>query len=213
MRSTLYYDARLKGLRTTPNGQRLLIDYQGRELLLAADAGHLQQCEKYLALPENRHGLIGLARLVRRKNAGHSRSKPLYRFDAYCDQSLRRAFDLDDYEPIGHGHNLNCIGWRNDTHPDGFLAPRGIIPGKAGRFVSDNTEAYTVCIPIEFAELAARMKTDPVSLLQGFMADVCQLQHSPELPRADQLASRGTEAVRKARDYLRLAWRLKKDFF
>ena len=57
------------------------------------------------------------------------------------------------------------------------------------------------------------MKTDPATLLKIFIADACNLQSTPELPRADGFSGRGIEALRKARDYLRTAWRLKKDFF
>ncbi len=213
MRPTLYYDAYLKSVLATSNGERLVIAYQGKDLFLPADPVNAQQYEKRLKEAGNDSGLVGLARLVRRKAPGNNRPRSFYRFDAYPDQTLRRAFDLDDYEYIDSHYNLNCIGWRNEKNPDGFLAPRGIIPGEAGRFVSDNTENHPVPIPFEFIELATRMKTDPVSILKNFMADACRLQSSPELPRADGLSSRGAETEKKARDYLRQAWRLKKDFF
>ena len=213
MRPTLYYDVRLKGISPSGNGDRLVIEYQGRELLLPADSANAQYHDKRLKASGNETGPIGLVRLVRRRTNGNRRSTASYRFDAYCDQTLRRAFDLDDYEYIDSDYNLNCIGWRNGKNPDGFLAPRGIIPGEDGRFVSDNTEKHLFAIPFEFIELATRMKTDPATLLKIFIADACNLQSTPELPRADGFSGRGTEALRKARDYLRTAWRLKKDFF
>ncbi len=214
MRPTLYYDARLKGVTTAANGEkRLAIEYRGRELSLPADTANAQHCEKRLHAAGADTGVIGLARLIRKKTQGGNRPRMFYRFDIYADQSLRRAFELDDYEYIDSDYNINCIGWRNDKNPDGFLAPRGIIPGDAGRFVSDNTEKHVLAIPFEFIELATRMKTDPESILKHFIADACHLQSTPELPRADGFSSRGTESTRKAHDYLRQAWRLKKDFF
>lgn len=213
MRPTLYYDARLKGISQSGNEIRLVIEYRGEEIHLPADPGNAHQYDKRLKASGNEAGFIGLARLVRRRSSGNHRPRTVYRFDAYSDQSLRRAFDLDDYEYLDNNHNLNCIGWRNEKNPDGFLAPRGIIPGESGRFVSDSTEKYQLAVPFEFIELATRMKTDPVTLLKQFIADACHLQSSPELPRADGFSSRGNEAVRKARDYLRASWRLKKDFF
>ncbi|WP_040721195.1 hypothetical protein [Oxalobacter paraformigenes] len=213
MRPTLYYDARLKSVLVTDNSEKLVVDYQDRELLLPADPVNVRQWEKRLKESGEETGLIGLARLVRRKTSGTPRSRSLYRFDAYPDQTLRRAFDLDDYEYIDSPYNLNCIGWRNAKNPDGFLAPRGLVPGEGGRFVSDNTEPYPVPVPFEFIELATRMKTDPLSILKNFMADACGLKSPAELPRADGFASRSAEAEKRARDYLRQAWRLKKDFF
>ena len=214
MRPTLYYDARLKGVATAGNGEnRLDIEYRGRELSLPADPANALHYEKRLNTSGADAVIIGLARLIRKKPQGGNRPRLFYRFDAYVDQSLRRAFELDDYEFIDSDYNINCIGWRNDKNPDGFLAPRGIIPGEGGRFVSDNTAKHAVAIPFEFIELATRMKTDPVSVIQLFIADVCHLQNTPELPRADGFSSRGTETSRKAQDYLRQAWRLKKDFF
>lgn len=213
VRPTLFYDARLKGISPSGNGDKLIIEYQGREIFLPADSANAQHYEKRLKASGNEAGLIGLARQVRRRTPGNRRAGVFYRFDAYCDQTLRRAFDLDDYEYLDNSYNLNCIGWRNAKNPDGFLAPRGILPGEDGRFVSDNTEKYLFAIPFEFIELATRMKTDPATLLKTFIADTCNLQSTPELPRADGLSGRGTEALRKARDYLRTAWRLKKDFF
>lgn len=213
MKPTLYYDACLKGITQSGNEIQLIIEYQGKELHLPADPGNAHQYEKRMKTQGNETGFIGLARLVRRRASGNHHPKIFYRFDAYSDQSLRRAFDLDDYEYFDNNYNLNCIGWRNEKNPDGFLAPRGIIPGESGHFVSDSTEKYLLAVPFEFIELATRMKTDPTMLLKHFIADACHLQSTPELPRADGFSSRGNEAVKKARDYLRTSWRLKKDFF
>lgn len=105
---------------------------------------------------------------------------------------------------------MNSIGWRNEANPNGFLAARGIIPGKEGRFISDSTEPYTVNIPFDFVEIATRLKQDPVDILKNFIADVCQLHSTDELPRADGFNSRGMEAEKKAREYLKQAYRLKK---
>ena len=212
MRPSLYYDARLKSVNLTASGDRFVIDYQGRELVLPADSANAAHYDRQLK--ENGQegkSLIGLVSQIRKKNGNGSRARGLYRFDAYPDQTLRRAFELDDFDYIDENHNINTIGWRNQSNPAGFLAARGIIPGREGRFISDSTEPYSVSIPFEFVEIAARLKQTPVSLLKNFMADVCQLRSSHELPRADGLNSKGPEAEKKAREYLKLAYRLKKD--
>lgn len=212
MKPSLYYDARLKSVILTANGERFVIEYRGKDLFLPADSANAAFYDKLLKQNEkDKTGLIGLVSQVRKRNGNHSRGRGFYRFDAYPDQSLRRAFELDDFEYVDEDHNLNCIGWRNQANPSGFLAARGIIPGKEGRFISDTTSSYTVGIPFEFIEIATRLKQDPVSMLKNFMADACQLHSSDELPRADGFSSRGPEAEKKAADYLRQAYKLKKD--
>ena len=212
MRPSLYYDARLKSVNLTAGNERLVINYQGTELLLPADTTNAAHYGKLLKenTMENKT-LIGLVSQVRMKTGNRSRTRGFYRFEAYPDQTLRRAFELDDYDYFNEGHNMNSIGWRNQTHPNGFLAARGIIPGSEGRFISDRTEFYSVNIPFEFVEIATRLQQDPVTLLKNFMADVCQLHSSKELPRADGFNSKGPEAEKKASEYLKLAYRLKKD--
>ncbi len=212
VRPSLYYDARLKSVILTANGERFVIEYQGKDLFLAADSANAAYYDKLLKQHEKEEtGLIGLVSQVRQKKGNNSRGRGFYRFDAYPDQTLRRAFELDDFDYFDEDHNLNSVGWRNKANPDGFLAAKGVIPGKEGRFISDSTEIYPVNIPFEFVEIATRLKQDPVALLKNFMADVCQLHSSDDLPRADGLSSKGPEAEKKAREYLKLAYKLKKD--
>ena len=136
MRPFLYYDARLKGVILTANGERFVIEYLGKELFLPADSANAAYYDKMLKQGEKEEtGLIGLVSQVRKKNnVGHSRARGFYRFDAYPDQTLQRAFELDDFDYFGQDHNMNSIGWRNEANPNGFLAARGIIPGKEGRY-------------------------------------------------------------------------------
>lgn len=214
MRPSLYYDARLKSVILTTNNERFVIEYRGKDLSLPADSANAAYYDKLLEQNEKEETvLIGLVSQARNRNGRHGNSRPrgVYRFDAYPDQTLTRAFELDDFEYLDGNCNLNCIGWRNHANPDGFLAARGIIPGANGRFISDRTAQYAVNIPFEFVEIATRLKQDPVVMLKNFMADVCQLHSTNELPRADALNSKGPEAEKKAREYLKQAYRLKKD--
>ncbi len=213
MKSTLFYDSELLAVSVTGNDAQLTIRYQGQEMTLQGEVSNATSCQKRLQEQTDDTPLIGLACLIPRKSSGPSRGKNGYRFDPYVDQTLRRAFDLDVYEFSRETHNSNSIGWRNAKHPEGFLAPRGLVPGQQGRFVSSSTQDVPVAVPLEFFELCFRMRTDPETVLKGFIADVCSLTSTPELPRADANMNHGTEAKRKARDYLRQAWHLKKDFF
>ncbi len=213
MKPTLYYDTELLSVSITENDTQLTIRYQGKEITLQGDIANVAHCRKLLEGQDAETPLIGLVRLNQRKAAGAGRSRNEYRFDAYVDQTLRRAFDLDVYEFTRETHNANSIGWRNAKYPEGFLAPKGIIPGHQGRFVSSSTQDVPVAVPLEFFELCTRMRSDPETILKAFIADVCNLSSSPELPRADGAMNHGADAKRKARDYLRQSWRLKKDFF
>ena len=213
LKPTLFYDAELRSVSITENSAQLTVAYLGRDTTLPADPNNAAYCRRLLETREEGKPIFGLARLIQRKQTGTPRSKALYRFDPYVDQTLRRAFDLDAFEFSRETHNANCVGWRNAKYPDGFLAPKGLIPGQHGRFVSSSTQDVPVAVPLEFFELCVRMKSDPETVLKSFIADICNLNSTPELPRADGSIHNGVEARRKAREYLRQAWRLKKDFF
>jgi len=213
VKPTLFYDAELLSVSVTGNEALITIRHQGQEMVLQGDVSNANHYKKLLEENSTGASLIGLARLIQRKSPGAGRPRNSYRFDAYVDQTLRRAFDLDVYEFTRETHNSNSIGWRNAKYPEGFLAPKGLVPGQQGRFVSSSTQDVPVAVPLEFFELCIRLRSDPETILKAFIADVCNLSSTPELPRADGAMSHGTEAKRKARDYLRQAWRLKKDFF
>ena len=213
MKPTLFYDAELRSVSLTENSAQLIVAYQGHETILPVEPGNAAYCRRLLETKDGGNPIIGLARLIQRRQNGVARSKALYRFDPYVDQTLRRAFDLDAFEFSRETHNANCVGWRNAKFPDGFLAPKGLVPGQQGRFVSSSTQDVPVAVPLEFFELCVRMKSDPETVLKAFIADICSLNSTPELPRADGSVHNGADARRKAREYLRQAWRLKKDFF
>ena len=213
MKPTLFYDSELLSVSVTGNDAQLTIRYQGQEMTLQGEISNANNCRKRLEEQADGTPLIGLTRMIQRKSSGASRTRIGYRFDPYVDQTLRRAFDLDVYEFSRETHNSNSIGWRNAKYPEGFLAPKGLVPGQNGRFVSSSTQDVQVAVPLEFFELCTRMRSDPETILKGFIADACSLASTPELPRADANMNHGTKAKRKAREYLRQAWRLKKDFF
>ena len=48
MRPFLYYDARLKGVILTANGERFVIEYLGKELFLPADSANAAYYDKML---------------------------------------------------------------------------------------------------------------------------------------------------------------------
>ena len=75
MRPFLYYDARLKGVILTANGERFVIEYLGKELFLPADSANAAYYDKILKQGEKEEtGLIGLVSQVRKKNnVGHSK--------------------------------------------------------------------------------------------------------------------------------------------
>ena len=68
MRPSLYYDARLKSVILTANGERFVIEYLGKELFLPADSANAAYYDKILKQGEKEEtGLIGLVSQVRRK--------------------------------------------------------------------------------------------------------------------------------------------------
>lgn len=203
MQINTYYDLRLnRVLSSDSKGHRLLMDYNAQELSLqttAADAEQLLALMKSAAFP----GHVGLARLIKGKANG---IPGYYRFDPYPDQTLRRAPELDVFEYQPEGYNVNCIGWRCETNPAGFLAPRGIIPGVQGHFISDSTESFAVDVPYEFTDLCTRLHRNPVAVLRDFIANASKLHHTNALPRGDGFASHGHEAEALLARYLELVY-------
>jgi hypothetical protein len=165
-------------------------------------------------------------------------SEPTFNFIAYPDQSLRRAPELDVYV-MGPQSNFNpshaitglapaasvppTIGWTCLAHPEGFLAPAGLIPGIStqGRaFVSDESQFISLAVPREFLQLCSDQSQTPslaawaddpqishaLSVLHRFMADACALRNTPAMPRADALASSNAQAQGLAQAYLGAAW-------
>lgn len=148
--------------------------------------------------------LIGKRGVVRSTRYPDGEGGSFYHFEPYQDQSLRRAFDLDStVQDTDHPHrHHSCIGWRNQRHPDGFLAPAGLLPGLDGAFVEDLSECHACCVPLEFRLLCERHGLSPTLVLQGFMADAAQLRNYLTLPRADGLNSNGSDERLLAGHYL-----------
>jgi hypothetical protein len=110
---------------------------------------------------------------------------------------LRRFPELDSYL---------WLGWTNATDPEGWVAPRSIVPGEDGAFVADECTVLKIDIPPEFLDLACRYDTDPEKLLRLFIADACGLESSATLPRGDLYSSKGSDEREMAQLYLSRAW-------
>lgn len=211
MQATQYFDARLIEVSAA---DELVIEYQGGTLRLPGYPGIATRSNGAVdQFTAEKIGQIGVARFV----AKTEHSPSFYRFEAYYDQTMRRAYELDVFERpdrpgIGlDGYNGESIGWRNDSNPDGFLAPRGIVPGKNGEFIEDTTTNVTIGVPEEFIQLCAEFKLQPENVLRGFIADACGLQSYMDCPRADGYSSNGSDERMKARDYIERAYAMWRD--
>ena len=201
---TVYFDAFLVGvLSGGKDSERLVIEYNGEELSLPIDTDDAHRLQKQLHAGEL-PGRKGAARLMSRDAVG----LPIrYSFFPYPDQTLKRAFELDAFDYTADGYNVNCIGWRNDSNPAGFLGPKGVIPGVDGNFVTDGTESFEIDVPYQFTNLCTGMGSDTVSVFRDFMATACKIASTPELPRADFLKSKGPEAEALILRYLEAAYK------
>lgn len=177
--AAVYLDARLEAVS---DAGMLRFAFNGRSIVRPARAG----VEKYL---RDKIGAVGVVDYVRELGA--------WRFIAYLDQSLRRMPELDDGDRTG---------WSNDTKPEGWTAPRSIIPGDLGKFVEDETESVPVRVPTEFFDLCESFGVEPERLLGGFIADVCGIQNLVNCPRADHMDSHGSDERMLAQDYLERTW-------
>lgn len=174
----IYYDATL----TDANDAGLVLEYQGRILNLPT----FQPVRDWL---RGQVGQVGVVQFVPESEC--------WRFNAYLDQSLRRVFEFDQD---------NRIGWRNDASPNGWTAPRCIVPGKDGAFIESATEELTIDIPYEFFELCNLYKGTPESVLRAFIADACEIKNYVSEPRADGYNSNGSDERTMAVDYLDRAY-------
>ncbi len=205
-----FFNARFTGIATEEGGDNYLVfEYQGQEMRQPTFPG-----SGNAELSARAVGKFGV--VVRVDWQTEELDFPTYRFDAYLDQSLRRAFELDVFEhatPIGSpGYNAERIGWRNSLCPDGFLAPAGIIPGTDGRFIQDETEALTIDVPPEFVSLCDEYKSTPMQVLRGFIADAASLSNYMAEPRADGYSSNGSDERMLAYDYIERAYGMRREF-
>lgn len=166
-----YHDARLIAV----NGQALVIEYQGQQIELPTFEGWLSQSL----------GQVGIVQWAPESQC--------WRFNGYCDQSLRRVFELDHAERIG---------WRNDANPGGWTAPRCVVPGVDGAFVEDDTTAVVIDVPQVFFDRCELYGRTPEEVLRGFIADTCDLGSYLSAPRADQYCSNGSDEQMLASNYL-----------
>lgn len=120
---------------------------------------------------------------------------PASTFTAYMDQTLRRAVELDapDHHALREGRRPDVVGWRCDAKPQGFRAPAGLVPGRDGAFVSDDTAAVVLRVPRELRVLANDHRVGVDEFLRAFMADVCDIRNTYANPRADGLSSNGSD--------------------
>jgi len=202
-----FFNARLIKISSEDSGSNFLVfEYQGQEKRQPTFSGTTE----YLAQHIGKFGVV-----MRTDWETQDRDFPEYRFQAYIDQSLRRAFELDMIDhivPIGSpNYNTERIGWRNDLCPDGFLAPAGIIPGEHGRFVEDETVGLTIDVPPEFTKLCSEFKATPMQVLRGFIADSAALHSYASEPRADGYSSKGSDERMMAYDYIERAYGMWRD--
>jgi hypothetical protein len=120
-----------------------------------------------------------------------------FSFYAYPDQRLRRLAAQDDPE-----HRL----WSWQIGERCVKAKAGIVPGKDGSLVKQDTETLALKIPREFVELCRTGQLLPETVLRGFVADLCALQNWVHCPREDNYSSNGSDERRMAQDYFYRAY-------
>lgn len=202
----VFYNARLVEVVTEDGMDYLVFDYLGETKRLPTFKGSAERAAKDAGQEKKwfEPGTFGVI-----MNSGTMSTAPEYRWTAYIDQTLRRAFELDIFEvhdPETSRRNLERIGWRNQLSPGGFLAPNGIIPGANGRFIEDETETLTLNVPREFFELCREFKVTSEIVLRGFMADAAGLVNYLSEPRADRFSSNGSDERDQAYGYLQRAY-------
>lgn len=134
-------------------------------------------------------------------------------FRVYPDQRLRRVPERD-IAPRSEAEQ-GAWAWRLDGIEDQeqpgagqgwFYVRSGVIPGKDGCVVKDETTPLTLDVPAEFAELCQRKGLTPEQVLRGFIADLCELHNYVQQPREDGYSSNGSDERMMANDYFQRAY-------
>jgi hypothetical protein len=119
-----------------------------------------------------------------------------YVFVPYLDQSLKRVYEMDRCKKGVVTHAWTCDRW-----PGGFLVAPGLVPGTDGAWLPRNSQMSEVEIPSEFSELCNEVGLEPVDVLRGFIADLCNLQNMESNPREDGFSSNGSDERDMAESY------------
>lgn len=135
-------------------------------------------------------GTIGILR-VREEDAGADG----YGFQTYPDQNLRRHQE---------GDQDGKWAWRIDG--DIVLAKVGVIPGKWGALIEDQSWPIVLDLPPEFVDLCSTKGISVEQVLRGFIADLCGLQNYLDEPREDGYSSNGSDERHMAHDYFERAY-------
>jgi hypothetical protein len=117
-----------------------------------------------------------------------------FSFHVYSDPGLRREPALDNAD-------RGIWGWRLEDRQ--FTIKAGILPGKAGAFVPNDTESVQIDLPRELLNLAAACQLQPVMILREFIANLCGLRNLCACPREDGYSSNGSDERDLAQEYFR----------
>ncbi len=168
---TPWYDVEL--IRIEEGAQRLTFRVAGSErVVCSANAGWWEI------------GTIG--RLMLGNNGSE------FGFHAYADQRLRRAPERDD--------PARCRwGWRMGEHR--FCVKTGIVPGRSGAVVREDTTPTLLDLPREFVDRCTAVSVAPDAVLRTFIADLCDLRSSGNRPREDGYCASGQDEGFLAREY------------
>jgi len=122
----------------------------------------------------------------------------------YPDQRLRRAPEHDD--PASGRWAWRLVTAHTGSANSYLLTKVGVIPGANAAFVRQDTETVTIDLPREFRELCRAHRQEPAAVLQGFIADLCELQSYVKSPREDGYCSLGSAEHRLAQEYFDRAY-------
>lgn len=207
-RSIAFHNAKLiEVVRGTDGKERVTAEIAGASISFSTPRPFTEAGSRHLIDLIGRVGVVTPA-VDHIDFDGHAHFRP------YPDQSLRRSPELDRTvnSPRPDEKKPHVIGWRCDAQPDGFTAPAGLIPGKGGSFIPDDTEDLTIAVPPEFRELCRQYALSPKDVLQGFIADAAGLSNMINtLPRADGYSSNGSDERDMAEAYLGRAYDMRRE--
>lgn len=120
------------------------------------------------------------------------------RFSAYVEQLISRWPERDLINP---DKTPFAWAWRLLGSDECIRCKPGLVPGKYGAYVPDETQILELDVPREFQELCEGRGLSVETVLRGFIADLCELQNYFGNPREDGYSSNGSDERRLAQEW------------
>jgi len=119
-------------------------------------------------------------------------------FSPYPEQLI---FRWPERDLLNRDNTVFAWAWRLHGSDDCIRCKPGVVPGKYGVVIPDETQTMELDVPPEFLELCEDRGLTAETVLRGFIADLCGLENYMNNPREDGYSSNGSDERRMAQEW------------